>query len=480
MVKVFILAGQSNVAGVDYYDATGQSGAFSRVKIFRNPPHGDPKLDGTWQALNYTAENNNYMDSGALGSWDLELATLLEAEYPDEDIYFVKVAWGGRGLDPEASNPWWMPNGQLRNALIQNHLPAALNSLVGMGLIPEPIFIWDQGENDTGSSAVAGRYQANLTALIAEVRTAIRMPTLPFIINGLAPKPDKPNFVIIRNGQQAVVTADANCYLNNVDSHPKIAVGDSHFTTAGYKMTAAGLVDIITTITPPSYSPVTPDDINAANGNGFLHFTGSDIADGVVSQWKNRFNLDVSQSASAQRPVAADGVVAMEIDDFFQASLTSASTYNYHAFFKLKPGPIGSGCLMELVNAAGHRILIHLLFNNSGTVRLAYSTDVEGWKGVITDTALTAKIVAGGVFEYRLKDGTGTITLNGEVLFHAASGAYTPRQAPDSISIGARLAGNLGYAGDMEDVVVFRSGAGAAPLTEYEAAAIRSYLFYKN
>lgn len=477
MAKVIIVAGQSNAQGGEWYDLAsgGQDVPYTRTKIFRHAPYGNTSMTGSFVALDAVAGTNNYSGTAAqLGGWDLELATQLEAAYPAEEFYFIKVAWGGKALTPLAANNLWYLDQGLRKTFFEDHLPSALNILVRDGITPEVVMVWDQGESDTAHASV---YGTHLAQLIADVRKAIRIPNLPFIVNGLAPKPGQAGFTALRVQQEAVAAADSNAYLNNVDTHPKLSPNDSHFTTDGYKMTGVALFNLISTLTLPTYTPVTPEDIHADNGNGYIYLAGEDLADGAVSEWPNRFThkpVNPKQATGARQPVASGGVVSFDATDDGLTTTTALppSTYNYHFFFKLDP-VTGNGCLMELNNSvSGHRVLLHLKYSTDQ--KLSYYTDANGWQGVVLTPAQDAAVQAGGVFEYVFKGGVGKVLLNGETLF---TGTYTARQAADQISVGSRYALANFYNGAMSDVVVFRSGG--VPLTDTEAAAIRAYLFYK-
>lgn len=476
MTKLIIAIGQSNCLGGNWFvPTTAQASAFARTKIWVQT-YGDLSMSGGWEYLNYSTKNNDPRNQAEnLGSWDLSMAEGLEAEYPSEDIYILKLAVGGRALIPASPNAWWARGGELRTMFLNSYLPKAINSIAHLS--PEIVVIYDQGESDT---ALASQYGENLELLISDIREAVGLPFLPFIINGLVPKPSHPGFAALRAQQEAVAAADDNVHINNVDTSEKIAPDDSHFTTAGYNATGAKLVDLIKTLTLPVATPITPDDIHAANGKGYIHLTGADLADGAVTEWPNRFQpktFSPNQVTTARKPTALGGVVTFDATDDGLISTIPAvpATFNYHCFFNLDP-VTGNGCLMDLYNSVnGHRLIMHLKYSTEQ--KLSYHVDSLGWQGVALTSAQDAKVQAGGVFEYIFKDGVGKVLLNGETLY---TGTYSPRQSPDQIGIGSRY--NLAnfYNGDMEDVVVFRSGAGTSPITDNEAAAIRSYLFYKD
>jgi hypothetical protein len=81
------------------------------------------------------------------------------------------------------------------------------------------VFLWYQGESDTGSSADAATYQDRLTALVARVRKTAENPRMTVVIIQLGgmTRPGQAKgmryFMAVREAQRQFVLADGNALL---------------------------------------------------------------------------------------------------------------------------------------------------------------------------------------------------------------------------------------------------------------------------
>jgi len=100
------------------------------------------------------------------------------------------------------------------------------------------VFLWYQGESDTGSPENAAAYQDRLTNLVARVRKAAENPHMTVVIiqlcamtrPGQAKKPAY--FMQVREAQRQFVLADGNALL--VTALGRLQQEDGHLATAGY------------------------------------------------------------------------------------------------------------------------------------------------------------------------------------------------------------------------------------------------------
>ncbi len=201
-VRVFVLAGQSNMQG---YGAV-------------NDPENDPgtlygliqnDVNGTWSKLgttgNWTSLENAYLyferdgetirsnvtvGQGAyedLIGPELMFAHQLD-EYFEDPVLIIKTAWGGKNLAVDFRPPSaGGTTGEYYNAIIQTvenvtenlgsefpELNATNFELSG--------FVWFQGWNDGASDDFLNEYESNLYHLVNDIRNDLNKPDLPVII----------------------------------------------------------------------------------------------------------------------------------------------------------------------------------------------------------------------------------------------------------------------------------------------------------
>lgn len=163
-LRLFILAGQSNMAGRGPLPATEPSQA--------NPDILALSEDLKWE----TACNPLHFDKpGAAGVGPgLSFARALSARHPDWRIGLVPTAVGGSPLD------LWQPGAPLLEASVARAIEAAsAGQFAGV--------IWHQGENDSRFPEKAATYRVRLTRTIEAFRGRLGLPELPFIAGELGP-----------------------------------------------------------------------------------------------------------------------------------------------------------------------------------------------------------------------------------------------------------------------------------------------------
>ena len=165
--KVFLLGGQSNMAGY----MTG---------FPTESPYNAPLPDV--QFWNYS--NNGWVDlqpgfgdsANDIGP-EVGFGHALNDLFPDDDIYLVKYGQDSTNLAVQ-----WNPNGtgSVYN-IFKSRVDAALANLAGQS--PEIAgMIWMQGESDAQNSTYSTAYNANLTNFINTVRSDFSTPDMPFVI----------------------------------------------------------------------------------------------------------------------------------------------------------------------------------------------------------------------------------------------------------------------------------------------------------
>lgn len=231
-VRVFLLAGQSNMAG---------SGAVNRAPpAWRNQPEvlfdattaGDAStVSSTWQTLG-TAEPG-------MGP-EIAFGALLAQASPDHQIALVKVSRAATGL-----GYWGTPGNAGHDALMSRIDTAAawLDAAVAAGSIPSwsfDGFLWFQGENEAdGALSPSTTYAADFTDLVTRVRTRAGSPALPVVLGrisilldpALGGPVNQPQLDNVRAAQ--VAWADARPEAAWIDTDDLTLVDAFHFGSAG-------------------------------------------------------------------------------------------------------------------------------------------------------------------------------------------------------------------------------------------------------
>jgi len=205
-VKVFVLAGQSNMQGHGHVEAHAErnGGRGSLAHLARDPGTAARfgqlldadgawvRRDDVWISLRGARELDGPLAPG-FGARDDALGPELGFGHAvgdalDEPVLLVKVAWGGKSLavdfrPPSAGGevgPFYTQlvehvrdvlahAGELHPALAEREL-----ELAG--------FAWHQGWNDRIDQAFNEAYEENLTAFIHDIRRELGVPDLPFAI----------------------------------------------------------------------------------------------------------------------------------------------------------------------------------------------------------------------------------------------------------------------------------------------------------
>jgi hypothetical protein len=194
--KVFLLAGQSNMAGVGGYSGYLPANTYP----WTDPPYGQPPFPpcpapynqplAAVQFWNYAPDLNpgGYeIQPGAGNGWiplqngygslkldhgpqfgpELSFGAKLHELYPNDEIYLVKYARGGTSLANQ-----WNPSTGSCYTMFKSRVQAAMANLAANGKNPTIAgMIWMQGEDDSVVASYAQAYQTNLQNLVAGVRS---------------------------------------------------------------------------------------------------------------------------------------------------------------------------------------------------------------------------------------------------------------------------------------------------------------------
>ncbi|MBL9215704.1 MAG: hypothetical protein JNG83_09535 [Opitutaceae bacterium] len=222
-VAVFLLAGQSNLAGrgaasglpadyprasdrvrLDYVCSFGAKGA-------GGPP--EPHRSGGWVPVRPSPKHASTPE-GHFGP-EIGFARILADRQPARPIALIKHGRGATSLavdwDPAAAS------GPRHYAEFVAQARAALRRLAAEGARVELAgFVWCQGEADSTRPDWAEAYGRNLAALIARVREDFAAPGLPVLVVLSGDNPADPrrrHAAVVRAAQRAVVARDPRAAL---------------------------------------------------------------------------------------------------------------------------------------------------------------------------------------------------------------------------------------------------------------------------
>ena len=242
-VRVFVLAGQSNMEGYGTIeDAENDPG--SLIDIIEND------VDGNWDEIGELGNWNSLEDAyiyfandgdtirtnvtvGQGNGPNLIGAELMFAhqldEYYEEPILIIKTAWGGKNLAVDFRPPSaGGETGEYYNTMIQT-IEEVTQSLetefpdIGTTDFEISGFTWFQGWNDGASDSFLNEYESNLYHLVNDVRNNLGTPALPVVIansgqGGFEPISD----LWVQDMQNIVSVAQENVGCNDDDYGGKV------------------------------------------------------------------------------------------------------------------------------------------------------------------------------------------------------------------------------------------------------------------
>lgn len=227
-VRVFILAGQSNMAGCTDVRSVDPIWELPQPEVLlywgnAPAPAFGPLAPGTSGASCSNPAPEFYF--GPELSFGADLAAL----YPNDQLAFVKFAVGGTDLFSQWTTPTG-PNGEfpLGGPLwiaLKQHIDDARADLNALGYVHQiDGFIWMQGESDADKRFRANAYQTKLTNFIASMRDHTGRPDMPFVL-GRIRNAGQPHAQKVRDAQVAVASADPDTCWFDTDDLPWLPDG---------------------------------------------------------------------------------------------------------------------------------------------------------------------------------------------------------------------------------------------------------------
>ncbi len=242
-VKVFIMAGQSNMQGQGDVEPVNTAGTLTH--FMANDPAANEFSyvqdgDGDWivredvwyrhkqEDGTVITENLTVGQGASFNQIGPELAFgHLIAEDEESRILIIKTAWGGKSLAEDFRSPsaggtagtYYTQMISDINEAIQN-IEEDFPSFIG-GTVEISGFCWFQGWNDGDELAFAQAYEQNLNNLITDIRTDLQSPDLPFVValTGNGAYDLEPEGTWLGNLQRHVLPAQINAIENGGHDH---------------------------------------------------------------------------------------------------------------------------------------------------------------------------------------------------------------------------------------------------------------------
>jgi hypothetical protein len=271
-IKVFILAGQSNMVGFgDTEDATTPGSLrylavnnasfpdYDYASLMVEP--GNPSTSAfarrpdvqVWYRDGGNAQLGGTIRKGSLGppfmgsnpnriGPEFAFGQVLGDHYTDHDVLIIKCSWGGRDLAEKFRPPSAVADrggqvGEFYNAIIDysrqvlGNLDAEFPAWAGRGY--EVVgFGWHQGFNDRINATFSAEYKDNLPDLIEDVRELFNKPELPFVVasTGMAAGAAEPHpydgYSAVEKAQLWVAGVDRPAKVLSTDTRPFWREGD--------------------------------------------------------------------------------------------------------------------------------------------------------------------------------------------------------------------------------------------------------------
>ena len=222
-VKVFILAGQSNMDGCGIGEEL--------PKKYNSPPENVLVWDNNKKLWVELGETTFSIRRKKQFGPEMAFSHALAAAYPDHTIALVKTSGGGTKLYSQ-----WVPDSVMYRHCFSNlenatgQLTEAKQSYEICGML------WMQGESDSETLEMANAYERNLKLLFADVRRRTLKPDLPIVIGRISSSLLKKTpwvfdqAEIVQKAQDDVAMADPFIRIINTDKFSTLE-DNTHFDT---------------------------------------------------------------------------------------------------------------------------------------------------------------------------------------------------------------------------------------------------------
>ena len=224
-LKVYVLAGQSNMAGCDdvrNLDPMWQSDMGDVMMYWGND------FAPAFKSLKAGTSGASCSDASPGSFFGPELAFGSDMSYanPDEQVVIIKFAVGGTDMFEYWTTPTReFPDGGILWNQLQDVMGDAFTTLGDMGYeYHVEAFLWMQGESDSDKKYRAKAYNKNLTNFISSMRYYVGNPELPFILGRIRDS-GQPHADMVREAQVNVSMNIPNVYWIDTDDLPWLPDG---------------------------------------------------------------------------------------------------------------------------------------------------------------------------------------------------------------------------------------------------------------
>ena len=220
-VKVFILAGQSNMEGQGEMTPGTTPGTLQNMYDSNPVAYAHLKSGSNWAVRSdvwawFRRDGGALQNGGLTAGYGANTSTIgpelqfghIMGDYYGEKVLLIKTAWGGKSLRTDFRPPssGWSKDVPVTNGdegyyfkqtldtvvdvlanlqtYFPTHNPADGFEIAGFG--------WHQGWNDRVTPAFSAEYEVNMARFIRDVRSAVGVPAMPFVIGttGMDGTPD--------------------------------------------------------------------------------------------------------------------------------------------------------------------------------------------------------------------------------------------------------------------------------------------------
>jgi hypothetical protein len=245
--KVFVMAGQSNMAGeggyTDYmppdlnpWTLPPYDDADAPCPAPYNQPLNAVKF---WNYIPDVLTEYGYHNPGVGNGWiplqnfygsrtdtfgpELSFGAKIHEMYPNDEIYIVKFAIGGTNLGYQW-NPAYKNNADSLYKRLTARVNAAMSDLTASGKNPTVAgMCWMQGEDDSTNGTYAAAYADNLTNLVTSARADfLNASNMRFVVGRITSMTvpywtDTDTCNLVRNAQQTIAQRVPNSAAFNTD-----------------------------------------------------------------------------------------------------------------------------------------------------------------------------------------------------------------------------------------------------------------------
>ncbi|NLD94532.1 MAG: sialate O-acetylesterase [Fibrobacter sp.] len=246
-VPVFLLAGQSNMTGYAASSGlqTNEKSDVQNVKIYMDLTwEGNASRVKKWLPLGINFGSGNANNGQSIGP-ELFFGRTLSDSMPGQKIALIKVSCGSTYLayhrDDKGADDCWVPpssNNGSAGAHYQRMISAIDAALKSFNTAYDTSlytprwagFVWLQGEFDAYQTQYANAYEKNLTNLINDVRSALKITDLPVIIPMISTDPQWTYGSTVRTAEVNVTKKMKNVDTLETKSFP---ISGGHYTAPG-------------------------------------------------------------------------------------------------------------------------------------------------------------------------------------------------------------------------------------------------------